>query len=303
MGYFEQGEHRIYYEQSGNPQGKPVIFLHGGPGGGGDENARRFFDPLHYRIIIMDQRGCGRSEPLGCISNNTTWDLVEDTHLLKEFLGIDAWVVFGGSWGSTLAMAYAQTYPSEITALILRGIFMLRDKEIQWFYQKGASFIYPEEWQRYISIISENKRTDLLGAYHQMLHFGTHEEKLTAAKAWSRWEGATSCLNQNHDLIAHFSEDKFALALALIETHYFKNKGFFSKETQLLDNVGKIRHITTVIVQGRYDIVCPIQTAYELHRVWPEANFIVAKNSGHSAFEDEITDYLVRATNQFLNKD
>jgi proline iminopeptidase len=300
---FQKGRHHIYYEQSGNPEGKPVIFLHGGPGGGGDENARRFFDPLYYRIIVMDQRGAGRSSPLGCVEENTTWDLIDDIHDLKQRLCIDRWMVFGGSWGSTLAMAYAQSYPKEVSELVLRGIFMLRKKEIDWFYQQGASFIYPEEWIRYISIVPASKRGDFLGAYHQLLHFGTEIERVAAAQAWSRWEGATSCLTQSKALIDHFTEDKFSFALALIETHYFKNKGFFSTEDYLLRNIDKIRHIPTVIVQGRYDMVCPIETAYELHAQWPEAEFIVAKNSGHSAYESEITDYLVGATNQFLHKE
>ena len=272
FGFMEKDDHSIYYEQCGNPNGKPAVFLHGGPGGGGSTQVRRFFDPDKYHIVIFDQRGCGRSLPHGCLKNNTTWDLVEDIENLKVQLGIKKWLVFGGSWGSTLALAYSQTYPNSVSEMVLRGIFMLRKKELDWFYQYGASNIFPEAWQKFIEPIEENERDDLMAAYHKIFLSNNEEKKLNAAIAWSRWEGSTSSLSYNPDMANSFSDPKFALAFALIENHYFVNKGFLEHENQLIESgIDIIRNIPTVIVQGRYDIVCPISTAWELSQNWPEA--------------------------------
>jgi len=302
FGFMEKDDHSIYYEQCGNPNGKPAVFLHGGPGGGGSTQVRRFFDPDKYHIVIFDQRGCGRSLPHGCLKNNTTWDLVEDIENLKVQLGIKKWLVFGGSWGSTLALAYSQTYPNSVSEMVLRGIFMLRKKELDWFYQYGASNIFPEAWQKFIEPIEENERDDLMAAYHKIFLSNNEEKKLNAAIAWSRWEGSTSSLSYNPDMANSFSDPKFALAFALIENHYFVNKGFLEHENQLIESgINIIRDIPTVIVQGRYDIVCPISTAWELSQNWPEAELIVAPSSGHTAFELEITHELIKATNTFAD--
>jgi len=298
-GYYSADEHNIYYEQCGNPDGKPALFLHGGPGGGGDVNVRRFFNPKIYRIIIFDQRGCGRSKPNGLLSNNTTWDLVSDIESLRLKLNIDKWLVFGGSWGSTLALAYAQTHPSSVSEMILRGIFLLRKKELQWFYQEGASNIFPEAWQNFIQIIDASKRHNLMSAYHQIFKGDDKELKLKAAIAWSQWEAATSSLSYESSRVDEFSNPHFALAFALIENHYFINQGFFDNENQLIDGIQKIRNIPTVIVQGRYDMVCPIETAWEVSKNWPEASLMIAPFSGHTAFEKEITHELIKATNEF----
>ncbi|MDC3351555.1 prolyl aminopeptidase [Gammaproteobacteria bacterium] len=302
FGFMEKDNHRIYYEQCGNPDGKPAVFLHGGPGGGGSTQVRRFFDPDKYHVVIFDQRGCGRSLPHGCLENNTTWDLVEDIENLKVKLGIKQWLVFGGSWGSTLALAYSQTYPDSVSEMVLRGIFMLRKKELDWFYQYGASNIFPEAWQKFIEPIEHNERDDLIAAYHKIFLSNNEEKKLNAAIAWSRWEGSTSSLSYNPDMANSFSDPKFALAFALIENHYFVNKGFLEHENQLIESgINIIRDIPTVIVQGRYDIVCPISTAWELSQNWPEAELIVAPSSGHTAFELEITHELIKATNTFAD--
>jgi len=302
FGFMEKDDHSIYYEQCGNPNGKPAVFLHGGPGGGGSTQVRRFFDPDKYHIVIFDQRGCGRSLPHGCLKNNTTWDLVEDIENLKVQLGIKKWLVFGGSWGSTLALAYSQTYPNSVSEMVLRGIFMLRKKELDWFYQYGASNIFPEAWQKFIEPIEENERDDLMAAYHKIFLSNNEEKKLNAAIAWSRWEGSTSSLSYNPDMANSFSDPRFALAFALIENHYFVNKGFLEHENQLIESgIDIIRNIPTVIVQGRYDIVCPISTAWELSQNWPEAKLIIAPSSGHTAFELEITHELIKATNTFAD--
>jgi len=302
FGFMEKDDHSIYYEQCGNPNGKPAVFLHGGPGGGGSTQVRRFFNPDKYHIVIFDQRGCGRSLPHGCLKNNTTWDLVEDIENLKVQLGIKKWLVFGGSWGSTLALAYSQTYPNSVSEMVLRGIFMLRKKELDWFYQYGASNIFPEAWQKFIEPIEENERDDLMAAYHKIFLSNNEEKKLNAAIAWSRWEGSTSSLSYNPDMANSFSDPRFALAFALIENHYFVNKGFLEHENQLIESgIDIIRNIPTVIVQGRYDIVCPISTAWELSQNWPEAKLIIAPSSGHTAFELEITHELIKATNTFAD--
>jgi len=291
--------HEIYYEQCGNPNGKPAIFLHGGPGGGGSKTVRQFFDPKIYHIIVFDQRGCGRSKPHVLLEKNTTWDLVSDIELIRNKLKINKWLVFGGSWGSTLALAYAQSHPGAVSEMVLRGIFMLRKKELDWFYQEGASNIFPEAWGDFIGIIDEDKRNNLMGAYSEIFNGEDKKKNLDAAIAWSRWEAACSSLDYSPERVKSFSSPEFALAFALIENHYFINGGFLEHENQLLDGVDKIRSIPTVIVQGRYDIVCPPTTALELANRWPEASLRMCPFAGHSAFEEEISHELIKATNEF----
>ena len=299
-GYMERDGHQIYYEQCGNPNGKPAVFLHGGPGGGGSIAVRRFFNPEKYNIVIFDQRGCGRSKSHGCLENNTTWDLVDDIEALKNMLEINNWLVFGGSWGSTLSLAYSQTYPKSVSEMVLRGIFMLRKKELDWFYQEGASNIFPEAWEKFLEPIDIDQRNNLMAAYYKIFKSDEEEKKLSAAIAWSRWEGSTSSLSYNPDMANSFSDPKFALAFALIENHYFVNKGFLEHQNQLIETgIDIIRHIPTTIVQGRYDIVCPMATAWELSKNWPEAKLIIAPSSGHTAFEKEITHELIKATNGY----
>lgn len=291
--------HTLYYEECGNPQGKPVVFLHGGPGSGITPTYRQYFDPQKWRIILFEQRGCGRSKPHAELNQNTTWDLVSDIEKLRVHLSIENWVVFGGSWGSTLALAYSQTYPESCTGLILRGIFLGRPKEIFWLYQEGTSKIFPDAWEEYLKPIPVAERHDLVKAYYQRLTSTDEKVQLEAARAWSIWEASTSKLIQDPNLMQSFSESNFAVAFARIECHYFINKCFLEDEEQLLKNVDKIRHIPGVIVQGRYDIVAPIVSAWELHRAWPEAEFIVVPDAGHSATEPGIKDALIRATDKF----
>ncbi len=291
--------HTLYYEQSGNPNGKPVVFLHGGPGGGTNAKCRRFFDPAVYRIVLFDQRGCGKSTPHAELTDNTTWDLVADIERLREHLAIGRWQVFGGSWGSTLALAYAQTHPDRVTELVLRGIFMLRRWELEWFYQKGCDALYPDAWETYLNAIPEVEHGDLMSAYHRRLTSPDAKMRTAAARAWSVWEGATSFLWQDKSHIESSAEDEFALAFARIECHYFVNGGFFEHDDQLLRNVERIRTIPAVIVQGRYDVVCPLRSAWDLHRAWPEADLHVVQDAGHSAFESGILHELVEATDRF----
>ncbi|MBK1987250.1 prolyl aminopeptidase [Sphaerospermopsis aphanizomenoides BCCUSP55] len=299
-GYLQVSElHNIHYEESGNPQGKPMIVLHGGPGGGCQPFYRQYFHPEKWRLIMFDQRGCGQSTPHAELQENTTWDLVSDIEKLREHLGIEKWVVFGGSWGSTLSLAYSQTHPSRCTGLILRGIFMLRQKELSWFYQEGASYIFPDAWEEYLKLIPIAERGDMIAAYYKRLTSTDLQIQMEAARAWSIWEGSTSKLLLDPNLIQHFGDDEFATAFARIECHYFINRGFFATENQLLDNVDHIRHIPAVIVQGRYDVVCPMVSAWELHQAWPEAEFIVIPDAGHSMSEPGIRDALINATDRF----
>jgi proline iminopeptidase len=291
--------HTLYYEQSGNPNGKPVVFLHGGPGGGTNAKCRRFFDPAVYRIVLFDQRGCGKSTPHAELTDNTTWDLVADIERVREHLGVDRWQVFGGSWGSTLALAYAQTHPDKVSELVLRGIFMLRRWELEWFYQKGCDALYPDAWETYLNAIPEVERGDLMSAYHRRLTSPDAKTRTDAARAWSVWEGATSFLWQDKSHIESSAEDEFALAFARIECHYFVNGGFFEHDDQLLRNIERIRNIPAVIVQGRYDVVCPLRSAWDLHRAWPEADLHIVQDAGHSAFEPGIVHELVEATDRF----
>ncbi|HEX8649691.1 MAG TPA: prolyl aminopeptidase [Pyrinomonadaceae bacterium] len=291
--------HTLYYEQCGNPEGQPVVFLHGGPGGGLVPDYRRYFDPQAYRVVLFDQRGAGQSTPHAELQDNTTWHLVADIERLREHLGIESWMVFGGSWGSTLSLAYAQTHPQRARQLVLRGIFLCRPKEIAWFYQEGASAIYPDVWEEYLKVIPEAERQDMLMAYYRRLTSDDEAVRLEAARAWSIWEGSTSKLFPDPDLIEHFGEPHMALALARIECHYFMNNSFFETDNYLIEQVGKIRHIPTVIVQGRYDVVCPMMSAWELHRAWPEAELRVIPDAGHSVSEPGIIDALVEATDRF----
>lgn len=291
--------HEIYYEQCGNPRGKPAVFLHGGPGGGGDVTARRFFDPARYRIVLLDQRGCGRSLPHAELRENTTWDLIADIEAVREKLGIPRWLVFGGSWGSTLSLLYAEAHPERVTELVLRGIFLLRPAEIAWFYQEGASAIFPDAWEPYRDFIPPGERGDFLRAYHRRLTGPDAELALRAARIWSVWEGSTSHLLDAASTVARFGADHFALAFARIEAHYFVNQAFMDDPNQILRDVDRIRQIPGVIVQGRYDIVCPMTSAWELHRAWPEAAFRIVPDAGHSAFEPGIVHELVSATDQF----
>lgn len=291
--------HELAYEECGRPDGTPAVFVHGGPGGGTSPDYRRFFDPSAYRIVLYDQRGCGKSTPHASLDENTTWDLVEDLERLRTHLGIERWVVFGGSWGSTLALAYAERHADRVRALVLRGIFMLRPHEIRWFYQEGASFIFPDAWEGFLAPIPEAERHDLVAAYHRRLTGDDPAERRTAARAWSTWEATTSRLYVDPEIIGHFSEDEFAAAFARIECHYFVNGGFFETPDQLLDGVDAIRDIPAVIVQGRYDVVCPMTTAWDLHRRWPEADFQVSPDAGHAAIEPANLDRLVTATDRF----
>lgn len=295
------GVHEIYFEESGNPNGKPVIFLHGGPGGGTEAKHRRYFDPAAYRIVLFDQRGCGRSTPFASLEDNTTWHLVEDIEKLRTHLEIDRWQVFGGSWGSTLALAYAQTHPSRVTELVLRGIFLLRREEIRWFYQEGASWIFPDAWHEYSTHIPAEERSDLLRAYYARLTSSDPMVQRAAAKVWSVWEGRTSCLIPNADLIARTGGDEFSLAFARIECHYFVNDGWLTNGRELLApaNIEKLRKIPGVIVQGRYDVVCPAKSAWDLHVAWPEADLHIVPDAGHAASEPGIVHELVSATDRF----
>lgn len=293
--------HRIYYEESGNPRGKPAVFLHGGPGGGTTPEMRRFFNPRKYRLVLFDQRGCGKSKPHASLIENTTWTLVADIEALRAHLGIEHWLVFGGSWGSTLALAYAQKYPRRVTELVLRGIFLLRRSEIEWFYQnpQGAASIYPDLWEQYVAPIPKSERHDMLGAYYRRLTSRSKRMLVRAARAWSIWEAATSYLRSNADYITRLKGGANATAYARIECHYFINRAFFQRDAQLLEEVGRIRRIPSVIVQGRYDVVCPMRSAWDLHRAWPEADFRIVDDAGHSAFEPGIATELVRATDAF----
>lgn len=291
--------HSLYYEQCGNPDGKPVVLLHGGPGAGCSDKMRRFHDPAKYRIVLFDQRGAGRSTPHADLVDNTTWHLVADIEALREHLGIAHWQVFGGSWGSTLALAYAETHPDRVTELVLRGIFMLRRWELEWFYQEGASRLFPEPWERYSAAIPPVERHDLMSAYHRRLTSDDPAVRLAAARAWSVWEGATSFLRVDPHFVDGHEDEAFALAFARIENHYFVNGGFFEVDDQLLRDAHRIAGIPGLIVHGRYDVVCPVQNAWDLHKAWPKAELAITPTSGHSAYEPETVDVLIRATDRF----
>jgi proline iminopeptidase len=291
--------HTLYYEQSGNPDGTPVVFLHGGPGAGTSADHRRYFDPEAYRIVVFDQRGAGKSTPHASLEENTTWDLVADIERLREHLGVDRWLVFGGSWGSTLALAYAETHPERVRALVLRGIFLCRPKEITWFYQSGADAIFPDLFEEYASVIPPEERGDMVKAFYRQLTSEDAAVRLAAAQAWSMWEGRTLKLIPDPETVAHFEDPHMALSLARIECHFFMNNCFFETENWLLENVGRIREIPATIVHGRYDVVCPFMSAWDLHKAWPEAKLVVVPDAGHAVSEPGIVDALVRATDGY----
>ena len=294
--------HTLYWEECGNSDGKPVVMLHGGPGGGCNAAMRRFHDPSKYRIVLFDQRGAGRSTPHADLNDNTTWDLVADIERIREMLEIEHWQVFGGSWGSTLALAYAQKHPERVTELVLRGIFMLRRWELEWFYQEGASRLFPDQFEPYREFIPEAERGDLMAAYHKRLISDDEAVRLEAARRWSIWEGGTSYLRVPEDYADSHGDAQFALAFARIENHYFVNKGFFDADDQLLRDAHRIKDIPGVIVHGRYDVVCPVANAWDLHKAWPKAELMISPTAGHSAFEAENVDALVRATDHFAPK-
>lgn len=288
--------HSLYYEQVGNPKGRPIVFLHGGPGGGINADHRRYFDPKKYHVVLFDQRGCGQSQPHAELNENTTWDLVEDMERLRKFLRIEKWHVFGGSWGSTLALAYAITYPERVSALILRGIFLCRPSEIEWFYQRGASLLFPDVWEQYWNHIPESEQADMVSAYYKRLTHQNPDTRLAAATTWSKWESATSYLLPKPAAVAEFDDPHKALAFARIECHYFINHAFFKTENYLLENAHKIASIPGTIIQGRYDVVCPATSAWELHRAWPKSELKIIPDAGHSASEPGIRSALIEAT-------
>ncbi|MFN2309856.1 MAG: prolyl aminopeptidase [Gammaproteobacteria bacterium] len=290
--------HQLYVEESGNPDGTPVVFLHGGPGAGCEPFQRRFFDPQRYRIILFDQRGCGRSTPHAELEGNTTQALVADIEAIREHLGIARWLVFGGSWGSTLGLVYAQTHPERVLGLILRGIFLCRPRDIQWFYQEGASYLFPDYWQDYLAPIPVEARDQLVAAYHARLTGDDEITRMAAAKAWSLWEGRTATLLPRQSVIEHFANPFTALSLARIECQYFQN-GSFLRPGQILEDAQRLRDIPGVIVHGRYDVVCPVEQAFALHQAWPQARLEVIADAGHSATEPGTAAALVRATDAF----
>ncbi len=294
------GLHRMYWEQSGNPQGSPVVFLHGGPGAGAAPAHRRFFDPAHYRVVIFDQRGAGRSTPLGEIRDNTTPHLIDDVERLRAHLGIERWLVFGGSWGSTLALAYSEAHPARCSGLVLRGIFLCRRSEIDWFLY-GLKNLFPEAWHSFAGAIPEAERGDLLAAYYRRLTDPDPRVHMPAARAWSIYEGSCSTLLPSPETVAYFAGDVVALGLARIEAHYFSHD-IFLPENSLLENIGRVRRIPGVIVQGRYDAVCPIVSADDVHRAWPEVEYVVVPDAGHSAWEPGICAELVKATEKFKRR-
>jgi len=292
--------HEIYWEESGNPNGLPVVALHGGPGGGSSPEMRRFFDPERYRIFLFDQRGCGRSTPHSELRENTTWDLVDDIEALRQHVGVNQWLVFGGSWGSTLSLAYGVTHPERTLGLVLRGIFLVSKPEIQWFYQNGAGRLFPDAYDRYIAPIPEEERGDLLMAFHRRLTGNDKQARIDAARAWSRWEGETLSIKGPLTTPPRFNEDDFVDAFARIECHYFVNRGFFATDDWLLQQCGeKLKDIPGVIVHGRYDVVTPLSTAWALSKAWKKAELHIVPDAGHSSMEPGIVDKLIQATDYF----
>lgn len=292
--------HDIYWEESGNPKGIPVVALHGGPGGGSSPEMRRFFDPDRYRIFLFDQRGCGRSTPHSELRENTTWDLVADMEALRREVGVSDWLVFGGSWGSTLALAYAVTHPARVLGLVLRGIFLVSKSEVRWFYQEGASRLFPDAFERYVAPIPHDERSDLVAAFHKRLTGGDKAVRTEAARAWARWEGETLSIKGPVTTPPRFNEDDFVDAFARIECHYFTNDGFFERDGWLLEQAAaKLGSIAGTIVHGRYDVVTPLSTAWALSKAWPKAELHIVPEAGHSSMEPGIVDRLVQATDDF----
>ncbi|WP_078121127.1 prolyl aminopeptidase [Thiosocius teredinicola] len=294
--------HTLYIEEVGNPEGVPALFLHGGPGAGCEPYHRRFFNPEVYRVVLFDQRGAGKSTPHADLNNNTTWDLVSDIEKIRERLGIDRWLVFGGSWGSTLALAYAQTHPERVRAMVLRGIFLCRPHEILWFYQEGASRLFPDYWDDFVAPIDPNDRHAMLSAYHRLLTGQDELRRLAAAKAWSIWEGRTATLLPDERVAAHFADPHVALSMARIECHYFNNDSFL-RPNQLLEDAAKLEGIPGVIVHGRYDVICPLENAWALHEAWPGSELSIIADAGHSAAEAGTRRRLVEATDYFAGAD
>ena len=298
--YFQVSpEHELYVEECGKADGVPVVFLHGGPGGSCEPAHRRYFDPERYRIILFDQRGCGKSRPHASLENNTTQDLIADLEKIRQQLGIEKWVVFGGSWGSTLALAYAETHPERVLGLVLRGIFLCRQQDIDWFYQGGTARLFPDAWKNFIAPIPESERSDLVKAYYTRLTGESELERMAAAKAWSIWEGSTATLKPNSAVIDYFSDPHIALSIARIECHYFTNNSFFG-DNQLLDNAFKLKDIPGFIVHGRYDVICPVDQAFDLHEKWPNSQLKIIADAGHAVSEEGIVRALVESTNTML---
>ncbi len=293
--------HNLYIEESGDPDGIPVLFVHGGPGGGCSGKNRCFFDPERYRIILFDQRGAGRSTPHAELENNHTQALLDDIEAIREHLGIEQWLLFGGSWGSTLSLLYAQSYPERVMGLILRGIFLCRDEDLQWFYQHGASLIFPDYWQDYLHPIPKDRRDHMIQAYYDLLTGDNELARMGAAKAWSLWEGRCATLRPNHEVVEHFGEPHVALALARIEAHYFINQGFIEPD-QILKNADKLSDIPGIIVHGRYDMICTLDNAVSLHDRWPESQLNIIRDAGHASSEPSIIDALVRATKDMAKR-
>lgn len=301
-GFLETGDgHRVYWERVGTKGAKPAVFLHGGPGGTISPTQRRLFDPALYDVILFDQRGCGKSTPNASLENNTTWHLVADIERLREMMGVEQWLVFGGSWGSTLALAYAETHPERVSELVLRGIYTLTKAELDWYYQFGVSEMFPDKWERFVAPIPENERHEMMAAYRRRLVGENREEQLACARAWSLWEGETITLLPNPDYSAAFEEDDYALAFARIENHYFVHAGWL-EEGQLLRDAHKLRDIPGVIIHGRYDMPCPAKYAWMLHKAWPKADFHLIEGAGHAFLEPGILDQLIRATDRFAGK-
>ena len=302
-GHLDVGDgHSIYWERVGTPGAKPAVFLHGGPGGGIMPGQRRAFDPARYDVLLFDQRGCGKSRPFASLEANTTWHLVADIERLREMVGVEQWLVFGGSWGSTLALAYAETHPDRVSELVLRGIFTLRREELLWYYQEGASLLFPDKWERYLAPIPPEERGDLIAAYRRRLVGTDRQAQLAAAKAWSQWEGETITLLPEPEVSNAFYDDDYALAFARIENHYFVHGGWL-EDGQLIRDAGRLRDIPAVIVQGRYDIACPAVTAWDLHKAWPEAEFVMVEGAGHAFSQPGILHHLIMATDRFAGSE
>jgi proline iminopeptidase len=299
-GWLSTGDgHDIYFEECGTKGGKPVLMVHGGPGGGSNPTMRRYHDPLRHRIVLFDQRGCGRSTPHASLEGNTTWKLIEDMERLRKHLGIDTWQLCGGSWGSTLSLAYAQAYPDRVSELVLRGIFLLTRAELAWFYQEGCSWIFPDAFERFVAPIPPAERHDMIVAYHRRLTTGSTQDKLEAARAWSIWEGTTLSLLHDPERIARFGADEYALSFARIECHYFINRGFFPTDNHLIENLSRIAHLPATVIHGRYDVVTPLKSAWELKKAWPSADLRVVPDAGHAMTEPGIIHEIVSATDRY----